>query len=53
MRLWLARGVLLAVVVATIGCDQASKHFATRHLMGAGHPPRPGTTSASAGTAAR
>src|SRR5262245_21571801 len=34
IRRWATRAALLAVVSATIGCDQVSKHLATTHLMG-------------------
>jgi signal peptidase II len=38
MRSWTVRLALLAVVVATIGCDQVAKHVASTHL--AGGPPQ-------------
>src|SRR5262245_40683761 len=38
MRRWSARLALLAIVVATIGCDQVAKHVAAAHL--AGGPPQ-------------
>src|SRR6185295_1777524 len=38
MKQWSVSLALLAVVVATIGCDQVAKHVATTHL--AGGPPQ-------------
>ncbi len=38
MTRYVTRFFLLALVAATIGCDQVSKHLATAHLMG--EPPR-------------
>src|SRR5262245_43012231 len=34
IRRWPSKIALLGVVATTIGCDQASKHLATIHLMG-------------------
>lgn len=34
-RKWLVRFALLIVVTSTVGCDQATKHLAAEHLMGA------------------